>query len=492
MHGKGKYTFDNGSVYEGDYQDDKRHGHGNIRFANGHMYEGYWENDKMHGKGKYTFDDGSVYEGHLENDKIHGKGTLSWANGNVYKGNWKKGLRHGYGVMTYKIALAQEKAIPSGSTYDGYWENDKMHTQGNELGKLTWPPHDSDYPDKSTPCGLRSFQGQWQKGIPQISRGDNVSPMSLENWGNYKWKRGDSTLLDQERASAWEIHQKSKKMQKKLGPVLQELKLELNGTDDHDPEFIEALIEKKDVETEIISKIYTSVKERLEQYSDLNNAQIANAERVLNRIGTSSYIKVKNNKDIILTCFLYAVNTNLHEPDFILYYINTFIEDNISAYDGDNGISCTKGILERFFTVLESTLTLALASGNDSFLGKDEAKREERRNTYEKILNLWGRNKPDMANILASFDATEDRSMLKDKSRDEKIRMLIDFIKSKYIEADQDISTVEDDFDNYLTNNNISRTFLFSDENPDYIIGGRRKTTRRRKTKATTRKKGKK
>ena len=97
-----------------------------------------------------------------------------------------------------------------------------------------------------------------------------------------------------------------------------------------------------------------------------------------------------------------------------------------------------------------------------------------------------------MANILASFDATEDRSMLKDKSRDEKIRMLIDFIKSKYIEADQDISTVEDDFDNYLTNNNISRTFLFSDENPDYIIGGRRKTTRRRKTKATTRKKGKK
>ena len=129
-----------------------------------------------------------------------------------------------------------------------------------------------------------------------------------------------------------------------------------------------------------------------------------------------------------------------------------------AAYNGSNGMSCTQGIFERFFTVLESTLALAVAPGNDSFLGKDEATRQERRK-YNKILDLWGRNKPKMEDILASFDAIDDRSMVKDKSQDEKIRVVMNFIKSKYISADQHISH-EKDFDDYLKAKNIPRDFI--------------------------------
>ena len=163
----------------------------------------------------------------------------------------------------------------------------------------------------------------------------------------------------------------------------------------------------------------------------------------------------------------------------------------MAAYNGPNGMSCTQGIFERFFTVLESTLALAVAPGNNSFLGKDEATIQERREKYEKILDLWGRNKPKMADILASFEDLPDKSRLKDKSQDEKIKIVINFIKNKYDDAGQDMSSAEDDFTNYLETIGVTRDYLFTNE-PDSIFGGKRKTRRRRKKRTTRRRKGKK
>ena len=161
-------------------------------------------------------------------------------------------------------------------------------------------------------------------------------------------------------------------------------------------------------------------------------------------------------------------------------------------------MSCTQGIFERFFTVLESTLALALAPGNDSFLGKDEATIQERREKYEKILDLWGRNKPKMADILASFDnpnpndpnKPDDRSFLEGKTKEEKIMILINFIKTEYEVAGQDISSADKDLDKYLKTIGVTRKLLF-DGDPNYIFGGKRKTRRRRKKRTTRRKKGK-
>ena len=41
----------------------------------------------MHGKGKYSYADGNVYEGDWKDGKKHGKGKYSWASGDVYEGD---------------------------------------------------------------------------------------------------------------------------------------------------------------------------------------------------------------------------------------------------------------------------------------------------------------------------------------------------------------------------------------------------------------------
>ncbi|WP_461253746.1 hypothetical protein [Treponema sp. R8-4-B8] len=52
-------------------------------------------------KGKVTYKDGSVYEGDLVNGKPHGKGKLTYIYGSVYEGDWVDGEQTGLGKMTY-------------------------------------------------------------------------------------------------------------------------------------------------------------------------------------------------------------------------------------------------------------------------------------------------------------------------------------------------------------------------------------------------------
>jgi len=44
----------------------------------------------MHGRGKLTWPDGSVYDGWFKNGHQHGAGRLIHANGDYYEGEWKK------------------------------------------------------------------------------------------------------------------------------------------------------------------------------------------------------------------------------------------------------------------------------------------------------------------------------------------------------------------------------------------------------------------
>jgi hypothetical protein len=55
MHGKGKYTYADGSVYEGEWRNNMKNGKGKYISVSGSVYEGEWKDDKMHGKGKYTY-----------------------------------------------------------------------------------------------------------------------------------------------------------------------------------------------------------------------------------------------------------------------------------------------------------------------------------------------------------------------------------------------------------------------------------------------------
>lgn len=68
--GFGKYTFNNGNIYEGYLKDGKRHGNGIITYSSGSVYDGEFKDGKQDGKGKYTTPNGHLYFGYFTPLKI--------------------------------------------------------------------------------------------------------------------------------------------------------------------------------------------------------------------------------------------------------------------------------------------------------------------------------------------------------------------------------------------------------------------------------------
>lgn len=56
--------------------------------TDGTMYEGEWANDKMNGTGTLTHTSGAKYEGSFVNNQFHGLGTYTWPNCSSYTGQF--------------------------------------------------------------------------------------------------------------------------------------------------------------------------------------------------------------------------------------------------------------------------------------------------------------------------------------------------------------------------------------------------------------------
>ena len=68
--GKGRMTWHDGQVYEGEWKDNVSHGKGKLSWSNGAIYEGEFKDDKMNGRGKLTLTTGAVYEGEWKDDDM--------------------------------------------------------------------------------------------------------------------------------------------------------------------------------------------------------------------------------------------------------------------------------------------------------------------------------------------------------------------------------------------------------------------------------------
>ena len=88
-HGKGKYTFQGGGFYDGEYSDDAKHGFGTMEYPDGSQYVGNFNANMKHGAGTYKLVDGAVYEGHFASGNMEGDGTYTWPSGVKYVGEWK-------------------------------------------------------------------------------------------------------------------------------------------------------------------------------------------------------------------------------------------------------------------------------------------------------------------------------------------------------------------------------------------------------------------
>jgi len=141
-------------VYEGFFDDRKKHGHGKQTWSNGTIYEGNWENNVISGDGKLTdplplgevmyiptyqgnfennqksghgtmiYADGSVYTGDWQNDTMHGNGRMQYKDGDIYVGSWVNGIKHGKGKQSYHDD-------PDVIEYEGDFENEELHGKGN-------------------------------------------------------------------------------------------------------------------------------------------------------------------------------------------------------------------------------------------------------------------------------------------------------------------------------------------------------------------------
>ena len=119
-HGKGTFTSDNGDVYVGEWEDDKRNGQGTYTYADGDVYTGNFKDGLSSGYGTCTYADGDKYVGEWKDDSRSGQGTYTSANGNVFVGEFKDGRRHGQGTFTFAF----------GDVYVGEFKSGKRHGHG--------------------------------------------------------------------------------------------------------------------------------------------------------------------------------------------------------------------------------------------------------------------------------------------------------------------------------------------------------------------------
>ncbi|MCP3888325.1 MAG: SUMF1/EgtB/PvdO family nonheme iron enzyme [Desulfobulbaceae bacterium] len=119
-NGQGTYIYPDGSVYAGQWENDKFNGQGTFTYSDGSVYIGQWENSLRNGQGTFTRPSGSKYQGQWKNDKFDGQGIYIYAGGSYYKGQWKNNMRNGPGIYT----------SASGSKYQGQWKNGKLIGKG--------------------------------------------------------------------------------------------------------------------------------------------------------------------------------------------------------------------------------------------------------------------------------------------------------------------------------------------------------------------------
>ena len=75
MNGYGEYNYANGDLYKGFWIDQQKHGFGTLMDNTGLLYEGQFVRNKKHDKkGKLEMIDGTIFIGEYKDDKRNGHG----------------------------------------------------------------------------------------------------------------------------------------------------------------------------------------------------------------------------------------------------------------------------------------------------------------------------------------------------------------------------------------------------------------------------------
>ncbi len=182
-NGIGKMEYNNGAIYDGKWDGNKKIGKGIIKYKNGSVYEGEWKNYLKEGKGSITYSNGEKYSGLWQNDffydmfdrdcisfyvqngikkkgshfdidcqndndntkyeieieykdetkykgtlycvknELQGDGIINYSNGDVYEGHFSNGVKQETGKMIYA----------NGDIYEGEWNDNLKMGQGEMI-----------------------------------------------------------------------------------------------------------------------------------------------------------------------------------------------------------------------------------------------------------------------------------------------------------------------------------------------------------------------
>lgn len=136
FHGKGKFEWNIGDVYEGNFVEGKRQGYGKYTWSNGNIYEGLWSDGTHAGKGKYMWKNGDQYEGDWVDGRRTGYGKYTFANGIINEGYFDKGIYKGKESGIVKVNKTQGTLKLSDSVH---YVGEIVNGKPNGRGKISFP-----------------------------------------------------------------------------------------------------------------------------------------------------------------------------------------------------------------------------------------------------------------------------------------------------------------------------------------------------------------
>ena len=79
--GIGTEKLTDGTIYTGNFNEDRYNGRGEKLYQNGDYYIGDWINGYKNGNGVYFYDNGNIYVGEYRDNYKYGHGNTIFANG---------------------------------------------------------------------------------------------------------------------------------------------------------------------------------------------------------------------------------------------------------------------------------------------------------------------------------------------------------------------------------------------------------------------------
>lgn len=151
--GTAKLEMDDGTQCVVSMSNNQRTGNGRCVFPQGSVYDGEWLNNKKHGFGTYTFSSTSSpvasYEGYFSHGKLHGKGSITYRSGAIFIGEFannniktkSKGAITGMfhmpslceGTFTSNTANCVFRQGKSATKYIGEYKNGLCHGKGTVI-----------------------------------------------------------------------------------------------------------------------------------------------------------------------------------------------------------------------------------------------------------------------------------------------------------------------------------------------------------------------